>query len=162
MNSKRLIAIDPGTTQSGVCVFEGARIADAYVEDNSLLVRQLSLAHRCIDTQPTVVIEMIASYGMAVGKETFETCVWIGRFMQVCEFGITAHRMFRKDVKIHICGTTKAKDANIWQAILDRYGGKAAAIGKKNEPGPLYGVKSHARAALAVGLCWLDGVRSDV
>jgi len=155
----KLIAIDPGTIKSGVCVFEGDRVADAYVEDNALLVRQLSLAHRCIDTQPTVVIEMIACYGMAVGKETFETCVWTGRFMQVCD---DVHRLFRKEVKIHLCGTTKAKDTNIWQAIVDRYGGKEAAVGRKKTPGPLYGVKSHSRAALALGLCWIDGVRSEI
>lgn len=154
---KQLIAIDPGTTKSGVCVFQGKRIANAYVIENKILVDSLALANRWIDTQPTVVIEMIASYGMAVGKETFETCVWIGRFMQVCD---DAHRMFRKEVKIHLCGTTRAKDTNIWQAIIDRYGGKEKAIGKKKTPGPLYGVTSHSRAALALGLCWIDGVRS--
>ena len=154
-----LIAIDPGTTKSGVCVFRGKRVTDAYVSDNETLVRQLALANRSIDTQPTVVIEMIASYGMAVGKETFETCVWIGRFIQVCD---DVHRMFRKEVKIHLCGTTRAKDTNIWQAIVDRYGGKDAAVGRKKTPGPLYGVTSHSRAALALGLCWMDGVRSEV
>ena len=153
----QLIAIDPGTVKSGVCVFDGNKVTDAYVVENEILVRQLALANRCMESQPTVVIEMIASYGMAVGKETFETCVWIGRFIQVCD---DAHRMFRKEVKIHLCGTTRAKDTNIWQAIVDRFGGKESAVGKKKTPGPLYGVTSHSRAALALGLCWIDGVRS--
>lgn len=153
-----LIAIDPGTTKSGVCVFDGQKVADAYVASNETIVRQLNVVNRCNKEKPTVVIEMIASYGMAVGRETFETCVWIGRFMQVCD---DVHRMFRKEVKIHMCGTTKAKDTNIWQAILDRYGGKESAVGRKKTPGPLYGVTSHSRAALALGLCWIDGVRSE-
>jgi hypothetical protein len=151
------IAIDPGTTESGVCVFHGDTLTGSYVTNNLMLRNQLGI-QRSRRERPQVVIEMIASYGMAVGKETFETCVWIGRFDEACG---GADRLFRKDIKMHLCGSARAKDANVWQAILDRYGGKESAVGRKKNPGPLYGVKSHARAALAVGLCWLDGVRSE-
>jgi hypothetical protein len=152
----KTIAIDPGTKESGVCVFTYDALTDSYVTDNNTLRRQLSLLHHSGESV-SIVIEMIASYGMAVGKETFETCVWIGRFDEACG---GADRLFRKEVKLHLCGTTRAKDTNIWQAILDRYGGKESAVGNKKKPGPLYGVKSHARAALALGITWLDGVRS--
>jgi hypothetical protein len=148
----RLLAIDPGTIQSGWCILEDGKLTDCGVMENESMlakVHQLNLHN--------VVIEMIASYGMAVGKETFETCVWIGRFMQAAE---GANRLFRSDIKLHLCHTARAKDTNIWQAILDRYGGKERAVGNKKQPGPLYGVKSHARAALALGLAWTDGVRS--
>lgn len=155
MSITRTIAIDPGTTESGVCQFENSELAEAEVIDNTDLVYWLS---EWKQHSPVVVIEMIASYGMPVGRETFETCVWIGRFCEACG---GADRLYRRDIKLHLCGTAKAKDANIWQAIVDRYGGKESAIGKKKTPGPLYGVKSHSRAALAVGLCWLDGVRSE-
>jgi hypothetical protein len=150
----RTIAIDPGTKQSGVCVFTDARIIEASIYENYDLKNWLAYER---NKNVDIVIEMIASYGMAVGKETFETCVWIGRFDEACG---GAERLFRKEVKLHLCGTTRAKDTNIWQAIIDRYGGKESSVGNKKKPGPLYGVKSHARAALALGITWLDGVRS--
>jgi len=150
---RNTIAIDPGTTESGVCVFRSGILFASSVMENRELQRHL-IGLLLTD----IVIEMIASYGMPVGKETFETCVWIGRFDAACG---GAERLFRKDIKLHLCQSLRAKDAHIWQAIVDRYGGKESAIGNKKKPGPLYGVKSHARAALAVGLCWLDGVRSE-
>jgi len=58
----------------------------------------------------------------------------------------------------------RAKDANIRQALIDRYGpGKDKAIGQKKTPGPLYGFKSHEWAALAVAVTWMDqqGAKND-
>lgn len=155
-----LIAIDPGTTKSGVIEICDGRI-HGHIFDNEDLELYLHDAafvearHRCI-------IEMIASYGMPVGREVFETCVWIGRFMAA--FGPSkCDRMFRGDVKRHLCQSPRAKDPHVWQALLDRYGpGKEKAVGSKKNPGPLYGITSHQRAALAVAVCWIDGIRSKV
>lgn len=48
-----------------------------------------------------LVIEMIASYGMPVGKEVFETCVWIGRFVELAKIqNIDVEYIYRKDKKI--------------------------------------------------------------
>lgn len=78
-----------------------------------------------------VIIEMIASYGMAVGKEVFDTCVWIGRFKQISESqDIEVEYIYRKDEKINICNSMKAKDSNIRQALIDRFGG----VGTKKNP----------------------------
>ncbi len=148
----RLLAIDPGTTESGWCELLDGKLVNSGTSENAALVANLGVFPR-----RTVIIEMVACYGMAVGKETFETCVWIGRFLEAAG---GAHRMYRLDVKTHLCHSARAKDTNVWQAILDRYGGKEKAVGNKKKPGPLYGVKSHARAALALGLAWMDGVRS--
>jgi hypothetical protein len=97
-----------------------------------------------------VCIEMIASYGMPVGAEVFETCLWIGRFAEVD--GDRAERLTRSMVKLHLCQSPRANDATVRQAILDRYGGKDAAIGKKKTPGPLYGLHGDCWAALAVAI----------
>ena len=95
-----------------------------------------------------VVVEMVASYGMPVGKEVFETCVWIGRFMQVWHDPDAVRLIYRRDVKLHLCGSARAKDGNIRQALIDKLGPQ----GTKKAPGPTYGVKSHAWAALALAV----------
>jgi hypothetical protein len=98
-------------------------------------------------------IEMVASYGMPVGREVFETVRWIGRFQQAWRDPETVRFVYRKDVKLHLCGSARAKDANIRQALIDKLG----PVGTKAVPGPLYGVKSHIWSALAVAVTALEG-----
>ena len=144
-----LLAIDPGTTHSGYVVIDSDGVQLSGVAENSEMF-ELIAAHGS-----SIAIEMIASYGMAVGREVFETCLWIGRFMQAA--GPDRVRLvYRKDVKMHLCGSPRAKDANIRQALIDRWGGKAEAVGTVKRPGPLYGVKSHAWAALGVAVTAME------
>lgn len=94
---------------------------------------------------------MIASYGMAVGASVFDTCVEIGRFVEhvsIFKPNTPVKLIYRKDIKLFVCGTPKAKDANIRQSLIDSIG----SVGTKGSPGPLHGVKSHAWAALAVAV----------
>jgi len=58
-------------------------------------------------------------------------------------------------VKMHLCGQARAKDANIRQALIDRFGG-AAAIGRKAAPGPLYGISGDVWQALGLAVTWWD------
>lgn len=107
-----------------------------------------------------LVIEQIAGMGMAVGAEVFETCFWSGRFIQAWP-GTAWDRLKRLPIKIHLCGTAKAKDANVRQALIDRFGpGKEKAIGTKKAPGPLYGLKGDEWSALAVAITWWDTRRT--
>ncbi len=77
------------------------------------------------------VIEMISIYGMQVGKEVFDTCVWIGKFIQTAEDRkIQTKYIYRKDEKMNICNSMKAKDSNIRQALIDRFG----EVGTKKNP----------------------------
>lgn len=146
-----ILAIDPGTTQSGWCWFDGRGVRDSGVFDNPEIL-QMAAAHPA----DLLALEMIASYGMPVGKEVFETCVWIGRYMQAWRAPDAAMLVYRRDVKLHLCGSARAKDPHIRQALLDRFG--PDAVGKKAAPGPLYGVRSHAWAALAVAVTVWDGI----
>lgn len=119
---------------------------DGRIEDSAVCPNEHMLI-RIMDNGPApLAIEMIASYGMPVGKEVFETCVWIGRFVQAHPLPETVQRVTRNEVKNHLCGSSKAKDANIRQALIDIFG----SPGVKAKPGGTYGVRSHAWAALGV------------
>lgn len=142
-----VLALDPGTTHTGTVLFDGDRVLGCgHIENSEVLV---TLEH-AVGTGMTVACEKVACMGMAVGKEVFETVYWTGRFDQVCHGRIRF--LTRGDVKMHLCGSMRAKDANIRQALLDRFGGDKKAKGTKKEPGPLYGVSGHCWSALAVAV----------
>jgi hypothetical protein len=145
-----ILAIDPGTEQSGFCWYEGGRIVSSGVCENEEMLIKVGMFAYNANEEDNIAIEMIASYGMAVGKEVFRTVWWTGRFAERWSssgFGLPIE-VYRKDVKMHLCGTPRAKDANIRQALIDLLGPQ----GTKKDPGPTYGVKSHAWAALGVAV----------
>lgn len=154
-----ILAIDPGNKESAYLI-----LGEGYPEEfqkirNAELVDRIRGARQSCTRWGTVdhlAVEMIASYGMAVGKEVFDTCVWIGRFVQAWNGPHTL--VYRRDVKMHLCGNNAAKDANIRAALIDRFGpGKDKAIGKKASPGPLYGISADVWSALAVAVTFVDG-----
>lgn len=138
-----ILAIDPGTVQSGWVLFDGLRAVAAGINANEVV---LGLCASCADGRASVLaIEKIEGMGMAVGKETFETVHWSGRFYQAWP-GLRVARITRREVKLMLCGSMRAKDPNVRQALIDELG----APGTKKAPGPTYGVSSHAWTALAV------------
>ena len=147
-----IFAIDPGTEQSGWCLYGNNGVIKSGVAPNLWVMGEM-LTH---PWTTLIAIEMVASYGMPVGREVFETVRWIGRFQQAWHDPESVRLVYRRDVKMHLCNSTKAKDANVRQAIIDRFprsgGGKTPQIGTKKQPGPLFGVSSHAWAALGVAL----------
>jgi len=141
-----ILAIDPGPERSAYVIWNEGLVVDSGWTDNASVREWVAYYAR---KQQRIAIEMIASYGMAVGASVFNTCVEIGRMVEVAKsYGVDAELIFRKDVKLHVCGSPRAKDANIRQALMDTYG----PVGTKKQPGPLYGVKSHVWAALAVAV----------
>lgn len=154
-----IFSIDPGPRESAWCEYDGQAVKAYGHMDNHIVAGLLVLA--LADRNGRVACEWIESMGMAVGKETFETCFWIGRFAEVCaQNGPDMTRISRREVKLHLCGSSRAKDANVRQAVIDRFaptgGGRVPQIGTKTNPGPCYGVTSHVWQALAVGITWMD------
>ena len=152
-----ILAIDPGTTHSAyMCLSDYGMPYYFGTLENGLM---LPVVERILQgATHRVVVEMVASYGMPVGREVFETVYWIGRF---CQAAGQHERMYRGQVKSHLCRTQKANDAAIRQALLDRFGpGKEKAVGLKKSTGPLYGIRGDEWAALAVAVCAFDGVET--
>ncbi len=156
-----IFAIDPGPIHSAWCEYVDGRVRNSAIEANATVRQRLIERRRKWNFGSQLAIEMIACYGMPVGADTFDTCVWIGRFIEASNTDPAL--VYRKDVKMHLCHTMRAKDANIRQALLDLFpatgGGKTPQVGTKKQPGPLFGVKSHVWAALAVAVT-LEAQRS--
>ncbi len=159
----RVYAIDPGYEQSALVVFDGVAVLNHQTVPNAQLLSEI--ADRTRHRDHVLVIEQIASFGMPVGAEVFETVFWSGRFVQAWA-GYHAEmpwdRVKRHTVKTALCGNQRAKDAHIRQALLDRFGpGREKAIGTKRAPGPLYGISGDEWAALAVAVTWWDSELSS-
>lgn len=148
-----ILAIDPGPVQSALVLLGPDRkIIQASIESNkhvaSILGARWWTRSLGAPGWPHVAIEMIASYGMPVGAEVFETCAWIGRFESAYADEELTARYFRKDIKLHLCGSNRARDSNVRQALIDLLG----PAGIKTNPGPTYGIKKDMWSALAVAI----------
>lgn len=145
-----ILAIDPGPTESAFVIMENdlKPIAFNKVDNFEMLevIKECNAGTQRFDT----AIEMVASYGMPVGKEVFETCVWIGRFVQSTEYAKFIYR--KSDVCSNLCHSSKATDANVSQALRDRFGDK----GTKKTPGWFYGFSGDIWQAYAVGVTYAD------
>ena len=116
--NRYIFAIDPGSEQSAFVLYDSHDkvILEKGIAENPDIIELInSYKHDLL------AIEMIASYGMPVGASVFDTCVWIGRFDQY----MAATLVFRKTVKMHLCGSMRAKDSNIRQALIDKLGKEA-------------------------------------
>lgn len=148
----RIIGLDPGPEKSAYAVMGFGGEIQAGKMDNGSILAKIVWRHHFPDD--VLVIEQVASFGMPVGAEVFETVFWSGRFAQA--WPVKHERIKRHEVKMHLCHSMKANDGTIRQAIIDRYGGKEKAIGRKKNPGPLYGISGDCWSALAVALVYAD------
>ena len=154
----KILAIDPGTTESAYVIMD----SETYKPLEFGKIENIKILDIIINNDfSEVVIEMISSYGMAVGKEIFETVFWIGRFYEYArQTSVEPQRMLRKDVKMNLCNSTRAKDSNIIQALVDKFAYNVPNRGKgyKKSPAWFYGFKADIWQAYALGVTYIDNL----
>jgi len=184
-----ILAIDPGTNKSGWCLIDiGGKVLDFGWNENE----EVQVKANELSVNETMLIEDISNYGMAVGRDTFETVKWMGRFDTVHD----AIYITRPTIKAALCNTVKSTDANVRQAVIDWYGGDTLAVGGKKclnckgkgwtgrdhdacefchchgwkqggcgmetHKGQLYGVSSHVWSALALGITYIEQEKAKI
>lgn len=146
----KILAIDVGTTETGFCIinketYKPIRFGKISNEDLLDIVRN--------EEYDTLIYEEFQSYGMPIGVSTITSITWNGRYMQIAlDREKKVDYIYRKEEKMNLCGSMKAKDSNIRQALIDRFG----EVGTKKSKGWFYGFKKDIWAAYAVGITWLD------
>lgn len=160
-----ILAIDPGNEESAYVLLNPELMPVRFCKASN----EMMFCHLCdaiIENVPhgdlKIAIEMIASYGMPVGKEVFETCVWIGelkeRFKRFDAYGAEVTLIYRKQEKLALCNSPRANDATIRQALIDRFapGTPNKGKGTKKWPGWFYGFRADIWQAYAVGVTYHD------
>ena len=165
MDKHWILGVDPGA-KTGWCVYDArARcvVEAGHFDENNIPVPQPESWRHVL----AVAVERAKGYGPTYPQVV--DCGWVGgRLIERLHFvlGVPAHERLRREVykalgaglngEIHI-----RNDATVWAALKLLHGGegcdvKAKAADKKGnggrEGGPLAGVTSHARQALAVAV----------
>jgi len=152
---KTVIGIDPGNIESALCVYDGTRIVYCEKVSNKdfLNVLDVQILQAGI-SYPSIYIEDLQAMGMPVGIEVFDTAKFIGRIQYHLELKNEGYNMVKRtEIKLHHCNTTRAKDPNIRQALIDRFGDK----GTKKQPGFFYGIAgSDQWSACAIAIYGYD------
>lgn len=156
-----IFAIDPGNEFSAyVLLDDDLKPVEFEKCTNEQVMNKINDLFLVRNIKCDVAIEMVASYGLAVGKTVFDTCVWIGRFYEVIKRYNNDDPTFiyRKDEKMCLCHSMKAKDTNIVQALVDRFAPNTPNKGKgtKKDKGFFYGFKKDIWQAMAVAVTYHD------
>ena len=157
-----IIGIDPGPTESAFVLMSALDCKPVFFrkEKNVLMWANVMLACDTVGWDKVdFAVEMVASYGMPVGREVFETCVWIGQMKEQIEMhDHTCNYIYRREEKLAICHSPRANDASIHVALIDRFARGVPNKGKgtKKEPGWFYGFRADIWQAYAVAVTYHD------
>ena len=205
---KKILAIDPGTTKSGYVGYKieaggdpdrmpVGEIVESGIGSNYYVKRRIGEGMWKHENEEEgsgydyLAIEWLSCFGMKVGATVFDTCRWVGRFMEA--WAHNEERLIlvpRMVIKRHLCNSHRAKDPQIRRALIERYGGEETAIGGKKckvcrgagkrgrgkarcdcvvcggsgwefPPGPLKPIAGHMWSALGVAVVAGDLFRRD-
>lgn len=146
------IAIDPGPTTCGVVVYDmdAQRVTQAHAELVWPDVRRLLSDHLL---NSGVVCER--TQAGPPSTDVVRTTEVVGRVMEACDhLRMPLELLYRREVLATLgVSARKTRDALVRAALIDLHStSKALAVGTRRAPGPLYGVTSHAWAALALAV----------
>lgn len=156
-----ILSFDPGNEFTAYCLIDDDRrpVEHGKVKNEEALDYIYKFYNTHARELDAVVIEMVASYGMAVGASVFQTCVMIGRLTEAARsVGADVDYIYRMEEKTTICHDSKAKDTNIRQALIDRFAqhDKKNGKGTKKNPDWFYGFAKDVWQSYAVGITWID------
>jgi hypothetical protein len=160
----KILAIDPGPEKSALLIYDVDKkeIAFKAIEKNDecerIILKSFLYDNEANPSSSICYIEMPECFGMPVGKSVLHTCRWVGKYETLVEqLGSKTNLISRSEVKLYLCGSKRAKDSNIRQALIDKFGGnREKAIGTKKNPGPLYGIKKDLWSALAIAVTYAE------
>ena len=155
----KIFAVDPGNEKSAYAIWDGHSIlkAEKLINDE---MKQMIEWKSSSEDYDMVAIEKIESYGMPIGATVIDTAVWIGRFIEALQ-GVRndyPHQKIilipRKQVKLHLCNATRAKDSNVIQALKDRF--EPGLQPRERPKGLLKGLKADMWQAFALSVYVYD------
>tara|TARA_R110000824_G_scaffold76756_4_gene194447 strand:+ start:2703 stop:3176 length:474 start_codon:yes stop_codon:yes gene_type:complete len=154
-----ILGMDPGPTTCGAVLYD----TNSKRVISSRKALTIDGAMRMIDfsSADLVAIERVQSYGIA-GSSLLRTAE-VGGMLHYCarSEGLDVVWLYRREVLRGLDVTGKGnRDALVRHRLIEIHGGdRASAVGLKASPGPLFGVSSHAWAALAVAV--VAGLEDD-
>lgn len=177
----RLLAIDPGTTESAYAgmnddysIIAAAKVPNQNIIDLIMLGGYDALVIECME--PRLLNARKDAPPQMIGAETYETCYWIGRYMEAANRrGMDVHRVYRSEERKRIIPTKRNKlpplpapapktaDAQIRAALIQRFArfDKKNGKGSKKRRDVFYGFKADMWNAYAVGVVYLDKQREE-
>ena len=150
----KILSIDAGTIESGYCLSEGYKPLHFGKISNEDLLQIVKK-----EEYDVLVYEEFAAMGMPLGQTTITSITWNGRYIQsALDRDKRTEPIFRREVKICLCGTMKAKDGNIRQALIDRFAQFDFKNGKgtKKRKDYFYGFSKDSWSAAAILTTFLD------
>lgn len=153
---QKILSIDVGTNETGYCIVENETYKPLQFGkiNNEELLKIVK-----VEEYDTLVYEEFQSYGMPIGISTIASITWNGRYIQsALDRNIPTFPIYRKEEKINICNSMKAKDSNIRQALIDRFATFDFKNGKgtKKQKDFFFGFSKDIWSAFAIAITFLD------
>lgn len=151
-----ILCLDVGTKDSGFCLvdFETYKPLKFGKINNEEL---LSIVKN--ENYDVLVYEEFQCYGMPIGSSTIISITWNGRYIQsALDRRKDTKSILRREEKIEICGSMRAKDTNIRHALIDRFAKHDFNSGKGTKANPdwFYGFKADVWSAYAIAVTYID------